>query len=86
MLPLHRACQTVGYACKEKIYLASLGKHRNSLQSRLRSRISFFFKCNHMELLVLFYFLYSYRNRRYIKMGFYAIHPLPLFLGVHDCI
>jgi len=43
MLPLRRACQTVGYACLEKIYLASLGKHRNSLQSRLRSRISFFY-------------------------------------------
>ena len=42
MLPLRRACQTVGYACLVKIYLASLGKHRNSLQSRLRSRILFF--------------------------------------------
>jgi hypothetical protein len=53
MLPLRRACQTVGYACKEKIYLASLGKHRNSLQSHLRSRISFFFKGNHIRLLIL---------------------------------
>ena len=56
MLPLRRACQTVGYACKEKIFLASLGKHRNSLQPRLRSRISFFFKGNHIELLILFIF------------------------------
>ena len=42
MLPLQRVCQTVGYACKEKIHLASLGKHRNSLQPRFRSRLTIF--------------------------------------------
>ena len=56
MLPLQRVCQTVGYACWEIIHLASLGKHRNSLQPRFRSRITIFQIdfCNFVSSFIFF--------------------------------